>query len=223
MKAARSTRRSIGRPRPVPGVDVREQLLDAAVSLFAERGIAGTTIADIAARAGVTSALVHYYFRNRDRLVDSVAKERVMRSITAVWAPVKSSSSPASMLHGLVQRILQETARNPWLPSLWLREIISEGGQLRARLLKSLPLELISHLIGHLTAAKGRGEMHPNLDPRLALTSIIGLTLLPLATMPLWKQIPALQSITREDIARHAEALLVSAFSRTTDQHFTAG
>src|SRR5215831_18181209 len=131
MNPARTLRRSIGRPRHAAGVDARELLLDAAIGLFAEAGVAGTTIAAIAAKAGVTSAMVHYYFTNRDQLVDAVARERLLPTVNAVWAPVVESSDVVPMLRGLVQRIFRAAEMNPWLPSLWLREIVSEGGQLR--------------------------------------------------------------------------------------------
>jgi len=51
--------RKCGRPRGV-NVDGRDRLLDAAIGLFAECGIANTTVAQIAGAAQVTSAIVHY-------------------------------------------------------------------------------------------------------------------------------------------------------------------
>jgi len=210
-RAAR--RRSIGRPPQGAAVDARELLLDAALPLFAERGVAGTTIAGIAARAGVTPAMVHYYFSNRDRLLDAVAEERLRKIVTSVWAPVVETEQVVPMLRGLVRRILEATEANPWLPSLWLREVVSEGGQLRDRLLRILPFEYVRHLIGAVAAAQRRGEVSPRLEPRLVLLSVIGLTFLPLATMRMWRALPILQGVEREDIARHAEALLAGAFS----------
>lgn len=209
MARMSSRRRGIGRPRQAGGVDARELLLDAAVSLFSEQGIAGTTVAEIASKAGVTAAMVHYYFTNRDRLLDAIAKERVLRAITSVWAPVTESTEAAPMLRGLVRRIVDAAQANPWLASLWLREIISEGGQLRSRLLHDLPFKQVSHLIHTVTAAQRRGGISPDVEPRLLLPSVLGLTMLPLATMPLWKQIPVLKGVTRADVARHAEALLM--------------
>ena len=50
----------------------REQLLDAATELFAQHGVAATAIKTIAIHAGVTPALVHYYFRDREQLLDAV-------------------------------------------------------------------------------------------------------------------------------------------------------
>jgi TetR/AcrR family transcriptional regulator len=214
MSASRTARRSIGRPPQGTAADARTQLLEAALTLFAEQGVAGTTIAGIAARAGVTPAMVHYYFSNRERLLDAVAQERLREIVTGVWSPVVETPEVVPMLRGLVQRILRATEVHPWLPSLWLREVVSEGGQLRDRLMRILPFESVRHLIAAVTAAQRRGEVSAQLEPRLVLLSVIGLTFLPLATIRLWRALPFLQGVEREDVARHAEALLASAFSR---------
>ncbi|MBV8741372.1 MAG: TetR/AcrR family transcriptional regulator [Sinobacteraceae bacterium] len=215
MSRPRAARRRVGRPRPIAGVAARELLLDAAVVLFSEQGVAGTTVAEIAAKAGMTQAMVHYYFTNKSRLLDAIAKERVLRVVSSVWAPVSETNEVVPMLRGLVRRIVHATEVNPWLPSLWLREIISEGGQLRSRLLRNLPVEQVGHLLRNVAAAQQRGELSPDVEPRLALLSVLGLTMLPLATMRVWNQIPLLKGITRQDIARHAEALLVNVCSGT--------
>jgi len=216
MAATRNARRSIGRPPQASAVDARARLLDAALNLFAEQGVAGTRIAGIAARAGVTPAMFHYYFSNRERLLDAVADERLRQIVTGVWAPVLESDEVVPMLRGLVQRILAATEANSWLPSLWLREVVSEGGQLRDRLLRILPFESVRHLIATVAGAQRRGEVSPRLEPRLVLLSVIGLTFLPLATIRLWQTLPLLQGVGREDIARHADALLAAAFSTPT-------
>jgi AcrR family transcriptional regulator len=71
----------MGRPKKVPGVDPparREQILDAAIRLFAEKGIAGTSTKDIADAVKLTKSMVHYYFSSKaDLVVD--AQERAYR------------------------------------------------------------------------------------------------------------------------------------------------
>ena len=81
MKQRDKTPTRQGRPPSSAGKDTRERLLDAASVLFAERGIAATTIARIAAHVGVTSAMIHYYFKTRDQLLDAIVEERIMRFI----------------------------------------------------------------------------------------------------------------------------------------------
>lgn len=50
----------------------RESLLQAAIDVFAERGVDGATIADITRRAGVAQGLVNYYFGGKEQLVRAV-------------------------------------------------------------------------------------------------------------------------------------------------------
>jgi TetR/AcrR family transcriptional regulator len=202
--------RRLGRPRFVAGMDVRERLLDAAVMRFAREGIAATSTAKIAADAGVTAAMVHYYFTNRDSLLDAVAEERLLRNVNAVWAPVKDAEvSAPDLVRGLVRRIMHAGLTQSWLPTLWLREVVSEGGQLRQRLLNRLPFAQLQTFMKSLAEAQRRGEVNGEVDPRLVFVSLLGLTLLPLATMGIWRSLPPLKSVTHEDLARHAEALLL--------------
>src|SRR6185503_18309631 len=51
----------------------RERILDAALDLFGERGLNGTTVRDIAARAKVNVAAISYHFGGKDELYREVA------------------------------------------------------------------------------------------------------------------------------------------------------
>lgn len=55
------------RPAP-PGADRRQQILDAALDVFAEQGYDAATTKDIAARADVTHGLIYFYFKNKEDL-----------------------------------------------------------------------------------------------------------------------------------------------------------
>src|SRR6478735_8142904 len=73
-------RRRRGRPATSTGPgsdDARSHLLDVALKLFAEQGIAATPLSLIARKARVTPALLHYYFGSKDKLVDALVDERL--------------------------------------------------------------------------------------------------------------------------------------------------
>src|SRR5438034_10186123 len=48
--------------------DTEQRILEAAHAVFVRRGTAGARMQEIAAEAGVNQALLHYYFRSKDRL-----------------------------------------------------------------------------------------------------------------------------------------------------------
>jgi AcrR family transcriptional regulator len=85
-KAAAKSRKKPRRGRPKQsddGVKARGRLLDAAESLFAERGFYGVTTRQVADAAGVDVALIYYHFKNKSGLFDGVFERRA-RPLVAV-------------------------------------------------------------------------------------------------------------------------------------------
>ena len=65
-----------GRPSKAKGLDLKETILDAAEGLFARHGFYGVTTRQVAAEAGVDTALIHYYFGAKRELFDAVFVRR---------------------------------------------------------------------------------------------------------------------------------------------------
>ncbi|MEM5398527.1 MULTISPECIES: TetR/AcrR family transcriptional regulator [Paraburkholderia] len=217
------TRTAAAAPRPrgrrraaTADLDMRERLLASATQLFGEQGIAATTMAQIAEAAGVTSAMVHYYFTNREKLLDAVVEERIARSIAFVWESVDSARAdlaqdPRALVEELVARLFDVTARMPWLPPLWLREIVNEGGLLRERMLERLPTEQLQRFAARVNEAQRDGSVNAELEAPLLFISILALVMLPLATSKLWQSVRGFPKIEREALHRHVSALLSAA------------
>jgi AcrR family transcriptional regulator len=80
----------------------REQLLDAALSVIAERGFPETRIADVAARAGISPALVIYYFKTRDQLLTEAIRLSEDRWYADGTARIAELPTAAARLEELV-------------------------------------------------------------------------------------------------------------------------
>src|SRR6266536_1784894 len=95
--------------------DRREQILDAAIRVFAQKGFTRATNKDIAREAGITPGLIYHYFES---------KEAVMKAII-------ESRSPLGMLRSLPPETL-ELPPETFLPFL-LKQVLGmvESGQLR--------------------------------------------------------------------------------------------
>lgn len=219
-----ATPRRPGRPPRPDSAAMRARLLDLATQRFAASGVAATTIAHIAQLAGVTPAMVHYYFKSRDQLIDAVVQERLVPVIAYVWAPVpvaageaqEPPADPAATVRAfiaeIVGRVVRSAAERPWLPALWLHEVVNEGGQLRERVLRHLPADRLHAFAALIADCHRQGAITPGVEPRLVFLSLLGLTLLPLATSSLWRRVwqgdPQAQALDTEAIAAHAIAML---------------
>ena len=190
--------------------DTRERLLDAATRLFSEKGVAGTSMVEIAADVGVTSAMIHYYFKTRDYLLDAVVEERVAKAILGVLKQIPGPESELlDVVRDLVGKILAMASENTWFPPLWIREIASEGGHLRERLLTKMPFDMQKQLCDSIVKGQQRGVVNVDLNPQLFFVSIIGQTLFPLAISKIWRRFPTLESLDNQALVDHATSLLL--------------
>jgi len=214
----KNSRPAAGRRPRAPDSDARGQLLDVAIALFAERGIANTTVAQIAAAGQVTSAMVHYWFDTRERLLDAVVEERLAPRFRAVWEPADvEHGEPLESVQGIVHRMFNVTEQAPWLPSLWLREIVNEGGLLRERALRHIPLKRVAAFGQNIARGKQGGKVNESIEPLLVFNSILALVMLPQATAKIWRRINPMLALDRATMERHVTALLMHgiAASRT--------
>lgn len=198
--------------RPAQGdADLREHLLDAALAAFASDGVRATSLKSIAARAGVTPALVHYYFGSRDALQGAVIEERFMQVALALRGLLGAPDQPPrELISGFVAGVHALVERFPWLPVIWVREILTEGGALRELLVSRIAPMVPQALAERFARAQSRGEINPRLDPRFLVVSLIGLTLFPLAAEGIWRRVFPDGALDHALLRRHTLALLDS-------------
>jgi AcrR family transcriptional regulator len=111
-----------GRPRhtaldaAASEITPREQILDAAAALFAERGFAATTTRMIAERVGVRQASLYYHFAGKDELLIELLTTSVRPSLDAVRgieSLVPDSAGAAAALYLLALVDVETLGRTP--------------------------------------------------------------------------------------------------------------
>jgi AcrR family transcriptional regulator len=86
----------------------RAAILEAAAQLFAERGFAGASMADLARACGVSKALLYHYYRDKEQLLFDTA-DSYMDTLIAIVAEVRARKlPPAQHFAALVSRFMQE-------------------------------------------------------------------------------------------------------------------
>jgi AcrR family transcriptional regulator len=205
-----STPRRPGRPSGATnGLDQRNRLLDTALVLFARQGIADTPLSAIAREAGVTPAMLHYYFKTRDQLLDVLIDERIQPRRIAIGKVFDvNAGDPVTVIAQLAERLMGIATEHPWFPALWMREIFSDNGTLRQRIIKRYGQLHQQSAIDCITHWQAEGKLNPDLEPSLLFISIFGLTIVPLIASKSWRNDPLRKKLGPADIARHAVALL---------------
>lgn len=157
----------------------------------------------------MTPAMVHYYFKTRDQLLDLLIEERFLPVRVSVESVFKAhADDPVAAITQLVQRFMDIAAEHPWFAPLWIREVISENGLLKQQIRKRLGDANQHSMLESIARWQTEGRLNADLEPSLVFLSLLGLTILPLTAARTWRKDPVLGQLGAKEITRHALALL---------------
>jgi len=204
----RARGRGAGRPSGDDG-DLRNRLLDVAATQFARTGIEATSLRAIAGEAHVTPAMLHYYFGDKARLTEALIEERLLPALAPLREHLEQAGdAPRALIEAFARAVTEIVGLNPWLPPLWVREVLCEGGTLRALMFSRIVPNLPQLLAQRFAGAQAKGLLNPGLDPRLLVVSLVGLTLFPAAGAPIWRRAFGAEDLGPDALLNHTLALL---------------
>jgi TetR/AcrR family transcriptional regulator len=194
----------------------RDRILAAAAAEFAARGFDGAKVDRIAARARVNKAMLYYHFKNKADLYRAILREMFQAVAATVAEGRAAGGSPEAQLRRYIHAMAAESARRPFLPSLWLREM-AEGG-------RHLDASVMSHLkdvLGVLAAILREGQkagVFMDVHPFILQMTIVAPLLLFSASAPVRERfahvLPAtMAAATRDDVVAHVEASVLATLA----------
>jgi TetR/AcrR family transcriptional regulator len=178
-----------------------QKILEAARVVFLRRGFAGSRMQEIADEAGMNKALLHYYFRNKEQLFETVFREAVMRLLPIVRTALVSENTLEEKIEQFVVHYLTVIADNPFVPGFLLHEITSNPERL-PKLLPFDKIDLPQTFIQQFQEAIREGRIRP-VPPRQLVASIIALCVFPFVAKPVLQF--ALNMPTEEDFRQFIE------------------
>ncbi len=164
--------------------DRPQEITEAAFEVFAEKGYAATTIAEVAQRAGVSKGLTYLYFRTKEELFKAVIKSVVIRRVDAFVDAVETTELsseefirgplldfmkqvPGSPIAIVIRLLISEGQRHPDLVDFYWENVVSKG------------LTAISRFVGR---GVERGEFRDT-----AVTNLPQLVMAPMMLSMIWR------------------------------------
>ncbi|MBA3342685.1 MAG: TetR/AcrR family transcriptional regulator [Gemmatimonadaceae bacterium] len=100
-----------------------QRILEAAKTVFIRRGTGGARMQEIAEEADVNQALLHYYFRSKERLSEAVFRETAGRMFPAIIQILGADIPIVEKIDRLVDTYLTTMSRTPFLPGYIISEL----------------------------------------------------------------------------------------------------
>lgn len=153
---------------------IRQDVLQKAAVLFAERGFASTTLSDIAEAVGLSRPALYYYFQNKDEVLTALVEEATTYPVAILEKHRKNKQvPPAERLRGAMRELVSWIVRSPVIirvlesnESKLPAAVSAEHHQAKRRVLKAF--------VDMITDGIQAGDFRP-VEPRLAAFALIGM------------------------------------------------
>ena len=156
--------------------DRREQIIDAAMRVFSQKGFSRATNKDIAREAGITPGLIYHYFENKEAVLKAIIETRSPLHLVESLSPQLLEQPPAVFLRFLVLQVLGIVERDQFVQLLrvFVPEIIHNPpmSQIGAGVLQ----RVLTFLSSYFTIQMEVGTLRRT-DPSLAAQTLIGCTM----------------------------------------------
>jgi len=103
--------------------NTEEKILIAARQVFIEKGLAGARMQDIADRAEINKAMLHYYFKNKDMLFEVIFRETAGKLFPHFEKLMESDLNFFDKIRSIVSSYIEMIIQNPYLPLFVMNEM----------------------------------------------------------------------------------------------------
>jgi AcrR family transcriptional regulator len=167
-------------------VETEKKIIEAAKEVFVEKGLQGARMQEIADRAGINKALLHYYFRSKDKLFDAIFENIMSQMFAVVAENIRADMSLPELLGVFVKFYNDFFQKNPFYPQFIFHEIWQNPDRL-SEIMKSqqiAPAEIVEKIQQKVPAIN-----NSSLTAEHMIANVLGMTLFPHIARPLFQRV----------------------------------
>jgi len=168
-------------------------ILEAARKVFTHRGYAGARMDEIAREAGINRALLHYYFRSKEKLFDLVFAQRAREFFLGMVGIINSPGTLEEKVRAIIAHDIDMMRSQPDLPLFIMQELAQNPDRLVRMASESgaSPNVLMKGFKSTVKEAVDKKQIRP-VDAGQLLINIISLCVYPFIAKPMIKAVQEL-------------------------------
>ncbi len=175
----------------IEDVSTESRILAAAETEFLDKGLEGARTTSIAARAGVTHAMLHYYFRTKGQLFERIISSKVeeLKDMMSIIFTTDKEDLERGIVMG-IERHFDFLAANPTLPRFMIQEIYAhpERYEMFHNLIKDVAPVFMEDLQRRIDESASAGKT-VWIDARMLMMDIMSVNLFSFMCYPVFKPI----------------------------------
>jgi AcrR family transcriptional regulator len=159
-----------------------EKILGAAKKVFIRKGMYGARMQEIADEAGINKALLHYYFRSKNKLFEAIFQETFKEFVPRAFSILQAEIPFEEKIEKFVSNYIDVVSENPFMPIFIINEINQKPERLSdiTNMMSVIKTEISTDL-----NEKFRSGEYRKIDPVQLFSSVISMTLFPFLAKPI--------------------------------------
>lgn len=199
------------------------KIIEAAIPLFAAKGLAAVSVKELADAAGVNVALISYYFGGKDNLYAFVLKKQLAILGDAMNSISDEKISPVMKLRRFCDMLLDANKKIPHLDRLFFLEIISPTKYFNT-IVKASVFRLQLFLQGCIKEAIASGEFRSDIQPEFAALSMMKILNLSFTAQNFFSELlPEAENFTEQYMAHALQIYLYGVTGKSLDESKMGG
>lgn len=179
-------------------------VLEAAMKVFTQKGYAAARMDDIAKEANINRALLHYYFRSKDKMFDLIFEQKVKEFFSGLGQILFSDRKLEDVIREMVKHEITLIVANPYLPLFVLQELQQSPERLLTHAKASgMSPNLILKRFSVLVNDAIRSKTINKIEPGQLLINIMSLCIYPMIAKPVLKSVLELDDKKFEKMMTH--------------------
>ncbi|MBN8864458.1 MAG: TetR/AcrR family transcriptional regulator [Sphingobacteriales bacterium] len=164
--------------------NTEQRILEAAKKVFVRKGMAGARMQDIADEAGINKALLHYYFRNKEKLFEMIFTEAASKLFPRINQLFTAELPLFEKIERFCHEYIDIVKSNPYLPLFVLNEINQNPEHFLQKFWKGEHKPNPTHLLNQIAEEVQRGTIRP-IHPVNLLINLVSMTIFPFMAKPM--------------------------------------
>jgi len=164
-----------------------QKILDAAKKVFVRKGMAGARMQDIADEAGINKAMLHYYFRNKEKLFEVIFMEAAAKLFPKINEIFVSDLPLFEKIESFCAEYITVIIENPYLPLFVLNEINQDPELFLNKVWTGKSKPQPGKFLEQIEQEIKKGNIK-KINPLQLLMNLISMSIFPFVAAPMFKK-----------------------------------
>jgi len=172
-------------------MNTEQKILDAAKDVFEQKGMTGARMQEIADKAGINKALLHYYYRTKDKLFEKVFEVAFSLFLPKVKDMMTGETPIFEKIEFFVENYINLLNKHPYIPGFIISELNRNPQMLVNIFEKNIGLQktdIIQKLDQQIQREVESGILKP-ISAQNLMTNVVSLCIFPIVAKPVLKGI----------------------------------